>query len=391
MRSRTNFIILYLSAVFFIIGSFPRYAEGDLTTDGLILFHPFDDGAGNTSSDTTGNGHDGNLQGGTSWGAGLLALDGGDSTMMNIPDHSDLRYTSFTWDVWLISDGTNHASRILTHAERVGGTGPEIFAYGEIAMRINNNGAVWDPPTVGSRSNDGPPDHFAETEDNIPRGGDTPLHIVVVHDAGARLVRIFFAREGETLKLELEATYSGSFDLSSSGLTMGNAPTGERGFDGRFFQLAVYDRALTADIAGLDVTGGEVFDSHEEGSDAALCIPSDEVCNDVDDDCDGTIDNGDLCPTPGEECIDGVCVPVVEETAEDVVTDAMEAVDASPADVFDVVGEDPADVIADMPVSDVSCVWDDDCPEEQYCEAGRCIDIPPGDDYSGGCSCSIPR
>ncbi len=60
------------------------------------------------------------------------------------------------------------------------------------------------------------------------------------------------------------------------------------------------------------------------GEGGAACVPSDEVCNGVDDDCDGTADNGDpgggeecdtggvaACATGVEHCVDGeiACVP----------------------------------------------------------------------------------
>jgi MYXO-CTERM domain-containing protein len=36
--------------------------------------------------------------------------------------------------------------------------------------------------------------------------------------------------------------------------------------------------------------------------------PSPEVCNGVDDNCDGQVDNGATCPEPGDQCVNGKCV-----------------------------------------------------------------------------------
>jgi hypothetical protein len=375
MRRAGAFPVLLLAGLL----TLPRASTADIPVEGLLLFHGYDEASGDRALDLTGNGHEGALQGGTGWGEGCLLMDGGSATMMTVADAPDLHYDSFTWDIWVTADGINYANRILTQAERVGGTGPEIFAYGRLAVRINNEGAVFDPPTVGSRTNDGPPDHLGLTEDNLPTGGDAPLHIVMVHDGPSRMVRIFFGRESQDLVMQFEASYAGTFDVSSSGLTMGNVRPGERGFEGSFFQLAVYGRALTWETDGSRlVSGGEILDTHLEGPDAYFCIPADEVCNGEDDDCDGTADNGAVCPGDGEVCVDGVCVAPVEEGP-----DALEAPDA-PADVQPE-APDAADTSLEADL-EAPCVWDDDCPDGQSCRGGQCLPDGPGD-TSGGCSC----
>ena len=40
----------------------------------------------------------------------------------------------------------------------------------------------------------------------------------------------------------------------------------------------------------------------------SVTAPAPEVCNGVDDDCDGTVDNGATCPMASDVCVNGVCV-----------------------------------------------------------------------------------
>jgi len=52
-----------------------------------------------------------------------------------------------------------------------------------------------------------------------------------------------------------------------------------------------------------ECTGGATTPTCQE-----LVQPKPEICNGVDDDCDGVVDNGATCPTPGDQCINGACV-----------------------------------------------------------------------------------
>jgi len=46
---------------------------------------------------------------------------------------------------------------------------------------------------------------------------------------------------------------------------------------------------------------------------AIICVPNEgpvpETCDGLDNDCNGTVDEGDPCPT-GETCVDGQCVAI---------------------------------------------------------------------------------
>lgn len=103
-----------------------------------------------------------------------------------------------------------------------------------------------------------------------------------------------------------------------------------------------------------------------------LIEPTDEVCDALDNDCDGVVDNGDLCP-PDEVCDKGRCVAacgdvLVTCAQDEVCNDAGFCVEAACADVecesglLCVGGEcqDPCDGVQ--------------CPEPLRCFSGRCLD-----------------
>jgi hypothetical protein len=81
---------------------------------------------------------------------------------------------------------------------------------------------------------------------------------------------------------------------------------------------------VTQDVVGCLDADGDGFDSSVCGGDdcadgnAAVFPGADEVCNGIDDDCDGQIDadspdatpaNTTLCPIAGERCVAGACEP----------------------------------------------------------------------------------
>ena len=99
---------------------------------------------------------------------------------------------------------------------------------------------------------------------------------------------------------------------------------------------------------------------------------SEERCNALDDDCDGTVDNGDLC-AENEICDRGVCIRacgVGEFTCpgDQVCRDDGYCVDTDCANVACPPGEICFDGECVDPCSEVVC------PFEQECRAGRCVD-----------------
>jgi PKD repeat protein len=244
-------------------------ASEPLVNEGLTVFISFDEGTGTVSSDLTGNGHDPELLG-TSWGAGFAAVGSG-SDMIRISSHPDLRSESFTYDLWFEAGSTVGNGRIINQSGAPGGTGPDVLERSRhVAFRINNDGAVFNEPTIGSRSNSGPPDHWGTSEDSFHRGAG-PEHLVITHDAGSKTVHIFLGLEGQPLKHTFAASYEGFYNVSSEALAMGNTAEGNRAFSANFFQFAYYDRPLDFSTdSNRNVNGGEVLDNHLAGPDADL-------------------------------------------------------------------------------------------------------------------------
>lgn len=259
-----------LSACAFLLAA--RGHAAPIAAADLEAFLTFDEGSGETAVDKTGHGHDGTLLGSYSWGGASVVLNGGDGTMVSVVAGATLQGPSFTYDMWVQSQDFAGAPRLVAQLESVGAAGPDVFLHWSLvpAMRINNLGAYFLEPTVGSRSNTGPPDHYALCEDTYQVGSGHE-HWVITHDSPAKTVRMFLGQEDDPLRICFEAEYDGTFDLSSGPLTIGNLQAGDRPYDGFIYQFAYYRRALTFVVgANRDVTDGELFQNHEAGPNADL-------------------------------------------------------------------------------------------------------------------------
>ena len=103
-----------------------------------------------------------------------------------------------------------------------------------------------------------------------------------------------------------------------------------------------------------------------------LSQPAPEVCNNLDDNCDGKTDEGDLCP-PGNLCDKGVCVPKCnagEFACADgkVCSTAGVCVDPKCRDVTCHSGKVCVEGTCQAPCDGVVC------PGEQVCRNGACVD-----------------
>ena len=196
----------------------------------------------------------------------------------------------------------------------MGGTGPDILerAGSTLAIRINNTGAVFEVPTIGSRSNSGPPDHWGICTDSFHRN-DGPEHLVVIHEASTRTVRMFVGLENDPLRICFEAVYTGTYAVANGPLAIGNLPSADRGLAGNYYQFAYYSRTLSFQVDGnRNVISGELFDNHNAGSAATLASQqqpdagvADGASPDAEPQTDGTSPGPDAGPSPDAAADDG--------------------------------------------------------------------------------------
>ena len=246
-------------------------AANNFTTDGLVALLNFEESGDGTCTDSSGNGHDACLVG-TSRKYVSIAADN-PSAKISIGADAKMQSQSFTWDIWVEAGTATRHGRLAAQTSAIGGIGPELLIpsmSNTIGVRINNKGAAFNEPTIGKRSSAGPPDHWGEAVESIHRNSG-PEHIVLTHDANSKTVRIFVGLKGEALKLSFEATYTGSYEVGSVPVVIGNNPSGGRVFAGNYFQFVYYDKALSYQADGdRNVTGGEVYNNHFAGEDVKL-------------------------------------------------------------------------------------------------------------------------
>lgn len=116
-----------------------------------------------------------------------------------------------------------------------------------------------------------------------------------------------------------------------------------------------------------------------------LSQPSTEVCNNVDDDCDGTTDEGDICPS-GNVCDKGQCVPRCGKgefrcATGKVCSTSGVCVDPKCADVTCESGKVCVEGTCKSPCDGVVC------PGDEVCRNGSCVDPCTDVDCGAGKVC----
>lgn len=242
----------------------PPEVLGDFEPDGLAAAFTFNEDAGATVPDLTGNGHDATLQGTYAWEGGTLhqIIQGEEFGFTSIP-RNGLMESDWTIQMWFgpHSHAASSSARVFSASDDLGGTGPEFFyrAGQLMAVRINNDGATWDEPAVGSRSNAGPPDHWATAIE--PMEEDVITDFVAVHIASEqRLLMYQSLADGGPPELIFDGTYSGTYEMVVGDIRLGHThrDSEPRPFDASFDQLLIYERALSIE---------EITHNHTVGTD----------------------------------------------------------------------------------------------------------------------------
>lgn len=139
----------YLFTIFALALAFSTYAAADLM-EGLVLYMPLDEGNGNTVTDFSANGFEGELNGGPKWVEGKfgMALEFAASTeFVAVEDNAAFHIEDeITQAAWVNLDRLPSAHAIV-FGTRTGGGGRNIgFGYG---MNPSNGIKVWTNAAAG--------------------------------------------------------------------------------------------------------------------------------------------------------------------------------------------------------------------------------------------------
>ena len=158
---------------------------------------------------------------------------------------------SFESEQWFAphSHANSHHARALSASDGLGGTGPEFFYQGGniLGFRINGD-AAWNEPSVGTRSNAAPPDHWAIPAE--PMQMDVITDLTIVHEVAGHRLQMYqsSANDGAPEPI-FDGTYVGDYEMVVDDLRLGRThqEAHARPLDAGFDQLLIYDRALSKD------------------------------------------------------------------------------------------------------------------------------------------------
>ena len=128
-----------------VFGNTPYAGPWSLSEAGPIAYWRFEEGSGNTASDSSGNGNNGTLQGGVNWTSQVAPKDGGNwalefngsSGKIEIPHQSiQVGMSSLTIEAWVKPTGLPNSQNTIVKKWGWGGTED---AY---CLRIDNDGRV---------------------------------------------------------------------------------------------------------------------------------------------------------------------------------------------------------------------------------------------------------
>jgi len=205
---------------------------------GLVAHWTFDDGAGITAVDSSGNGHDGTLQGDPQWvagmiGSGALSFDGSDGLVDVGHDESLSMTDELTITVWVkVSDLSTFYFLVC---KQPSGTAGDNYP-GNYEFRIESNtGAL----QFGHQETEGEQYIFYNSETSIT--AEQWYHVAVV------------VTKGELVEFYIDGVSAGSSEqlinfgvLNDEPVRIGGRKDGYSFFNGILDDIRLYDRALSA-------------------------------------------------------------------------------------------------------------------------------------------------
>jgi hypothetical protein len=204
---------------------------------GLVGHWSFDEGAGTSAADGSGNGHTGSLQYGAGWASGgsckrgaCLALDGVDD-YVRVPDTAGLRLTGdVTISAWIKPGALGSLQSIVSKRYE--------YELGPIA-------AASPYPLQWSQREPGSIGVSGRLSSSTTVG--VWQHVVLVRDGQTRQIRGY--KDGA---LALSSSYANPPGTSSYHLNIGRHAGGGQRFAGLIDEVRIYNRVLSAaEIAAL--------------------------------------------------------------------------------------------------------------------------------------------
>lgn len=224
----------------------------------LVLYLPFEEGAGETTKDLSGNGNDGTLKGGVQWTkdgkvGNALSFDGVDDYVSLGPQLNGLKKPK-TYELWIkpsilnskglglysiAKDGDNR-----WYIDLVGGAGDEIRIFGKVGGKEISQ--IRTVPIIQL---------------------DVWQHVAVVEDAANDAYKFYV--NGELLELTNETggpiDFTDMPDDSESVIGGRRDPMGLIHFGGIIDEVAIYTRALTQAEIKKDMEEGVEWAVSSEG------------------------------------------------------------------------------------------------------------------------------
>lgn len=273
-------------------------ALAEVAPQDVISCWKFDEGSGTTAYDSVGA-NDGTITGATyttGQAGGALQFSGYQN--VKVPNDASLNPSNITIEAWVFPDNFGYYRAVVTKPYYSTYWGNPYYSY-QFTPLSNNTRRPTFTVTVGGVRN-----HTAASTDLTPIGAWS--HFVSTYDG--QEARIYL--DGA---LAVVNAVTGSIDTSAPPLYIGgvNHPGSNNQFFGKIDEVALYNRALTAEEVqqayqkGLQGLGcGITADSDGDG------VPDeDDVCDggddNIDTDGDGVPDFCDICPLDDNNDTDG--------------------------------------------------------------------------------------